>query len=84
MQFYNSKRRPKQKRIPLRTRTKQIAFKLKRKLEDEFATGAFDPWLGETISIEGEELSKDTTIKDALDQYIKGTGPKNARCMHKK
>lgn len=42
LQFYNSKRRPTQKRISLRTRTKLTALKLKRKLEDEFATGAFD------------------------------------------
>ncbi|MCH2450584.1 MAG: hypothetical protein MK198_10615 [Gracilimonas sp.] len=47
VQFYNSKRRPKRKRVPLKTRTKQTALKLQRKPEDDFATGAFDPWLDE-------------------------------------
>ena len=79
VQFYNSKRRPKRKRVALKTRTKQTALKLQRKLEDEFATGAFDPWLDETVTIEGEELSKDSAIKEALDQYIKLKSKKDWR-----
>jgi integrase len=79
VQFYNSKRRPKQKRVPLKTRTKQTALKIQRKLEDDFATGAFDPWLDETITIDGEELSKDSTIKQALDRYIKLKSKKDWR-----
>ncbi|MEX0723489.1 MAG: integrase [Gracilimonas sp.] len=81
VQFYNSQRRPKQKRVPLKTRTKQTALKLKRELEDEFATGAYDPWLDDTVSIEGEELSKDSSIKEALDQYIKLKSKKDWRPM---
>ena len=79
LQFFNSKRAPKQKRIALKTRTKQTALQLQRKLEDEFATGAFDPWLDDTVSIDGEELSKDSTIKEALDQYIKMKSKKDWR-----
>ena len=79
LQFYNSNRRPIRKRIALRTRTKQTAKKLKRKLEDEFAIGAFDPWLDDTVSIDGEELSKDSTIKEALEQYIKMKSKKDWR-----
>lgn len=71
LQFYSKRRSPKQKRIALKTRTKGIALTLKRHLEDEFATGAFDPWIDGAITIEGKELSKDSTIKEALDQYIK-------------
>jgi hypothetical protein len=47
VQFFNSKRRPKQKRIPLKTRTKQTALTLKPKLENVVATGSFAPWLNE-------------------------------------
>ncbi len=79
LQFYNTKRRPIRKRIALKTRTKNTALKLKRKLEDEFAIGAFDPWLDDTISIEGEEVSKDSTIKEALDHYIKVKSKKDWR-----
>ncbi len=71
LQFYSSKRTPKKKRIALKTRTKSTALKLQRKIEDEFATDAYDPWLDDRVSIEGEEMSKDSTIKDTLDQYIK-------------
>ena len=79
LQFYSSRRSPKKKRIALKTRTKSTAVTLKRKLEDEFAAGVFDPWLNDTVSIEGEVLSKDSTIKEALDQYIKVKSKKDWR-----
>ena len=79
LQFYSSRRSPKKKRIALRTRTKSTATTLKRKLEDEFVTGAFDPWLDDRVSIDGEELSKDSTIKEALDKYIKVKSKKDWR-----
>jgi len=79
LQFYNSNRRPEQKRVPLKTRTKQTAIKLKRKFEDEYATGAYDPWLDDRVTIKGEKLSKDSTIKEALDKYIKIKSKKDWR-----
>ncbi|MAL18502.1 MAG: hypothetical protein CL670_12460 [Balneola sp.] len=71
LQFYNGKRRPQRKRVALKTRTKSVAIKQQRRLEDEYATGDFDPWLDDTVSIEGEKFSKDSTLKDALNRYIK-------------
>lgn len=79
LQFYNTKRTPKQKRVPLKTSTKKTALSLMRKLEDEFATGRYDPWQDENITIEGEELSKDSSIKEALDRYIEIKSDKDWR-----
>lgn len=78
-QFYNTYNKPKQKRVRLGTRTKSTAVKLLRKLEDEYALGEYDPWLNESVSIEGEELSKNSTIKETLDQYIKVKSEKDWR-----
>jgi len=71
LQFYSSNKIQKQIRIALKTRTKNTAIKLKRSLKDEYATGAFNPWQNDTVSIDGEELSKNSTFKESLDQYIK-------------
>lgn len=79
LQFYSSSKSPKKKRIALKTRTKSTAVTLKRKLEDEFATGAYDPWLNGRISMEEKELSKDSPIKAVLDQYIKEKSEKDWR-----
>lgn len=81
LQFYNNNRRPKQKRVPLKTRTKTTALKLQRKLEDKNATGAYDPWLDDVVTIDGDALSKDSTIQESLEQYIKVKSKKDWRPM---
>lgn len=43
-QFYDTKRRPKQKQISLKTRTRRVALRLLVRLEDEYALGTYDPW----------------------------------------
>lgn len=45
LQFYSKDRKPKRKRIPLKTKTKRTAEQIKRKLEDQYAKGEYDPWL---------------------------------------
>ena len=44
VQFYDSARVPRRKRIPLRTKTERVADRLKVRAEDAFATGRYDPW----------------------------------------
>jgi hypothetical protein len=45
LQFYAAERRPKLKKVALRTRTRREAEAIKRKLEDGYAGGRYDPWL---------------------------------------
>jgi len=42
--FYDPNRNPKRKSVTLRTGQKQVAQKLLRRYENEFAEGIFDPW----------------------------------------
>lgn len=44
LSFYNKNRRPKRKQIPLKTRSKRTAERLRRQLEDDYALGEYSPW----------------------------------------
>lgn len=69
-QFYDKNRTPKQKRVPLKTKTRDTALKLHRKLEDEYAAGEYDPWTGFRKKQQGLGLTRHSTIEEALDIYI--------------
>lgn len=68
-QFYDTSRKPKRKRIPLKTKTKKIAEGLHRELEDLYAAGKYDPWTGYRQQ-QGFGLAKHSTIGEALKVYI--------------
>jgi len=70
-QFYSSKRTPKRKRIPLKTKTQKTAEKLHRELEDKYASGIYDPWSGFDASPNPEGITKDSTLQEALSLYIR-------------
>jgi site-specific recombinase XerD len=70
LQFYDSNRDPIKKRVTLKTRTKRTAEKLKRKLEDDYATGDYDPWTGYHASNTDLAIDENATIKEALDYFI--------------
>lgn len=67
LQFYNSKRQPQRKRIPLKTRTKRKAKEVRRKLEDSFADGSYDPWYDEEQKKEEDSVR---TLGEALQRYL--------------
>jgi hypothetical protein len=69
-QFYDPTRSPKQKRTPLKTKSRETAQKLHRQLEDEYATGEYDPWTGYRKKQQVVGLAKHSTIQQALDVYI--------------
>ena len=69
-QFFNSRRNPKRKRVPLKTRTQKTAVKLHREIEDKYASGLYDPWSGFDSSPNPEGITKDSTIEEALTFYI--------------
>ncbi len=70
IQFYDKFKRPKQRRIALKTRTKSTAIKLQRKLEDQYVTGEFDPWLDVLESVDESRITKDSITKDVLAYFI--------------
>ena len=61
--FYDRDRNPKRKSVPLQTSQKQVAQKLLRRYENEFAEGIFDPWRPK-LGAQG------LTLDEALDLYI--------------
>jgi integrase len=72
LQFYSDGREPKWKKVRLRTRTKATAKVLRRKLEDDYVTGRFDPWVQDpraydAIPIESIALN----LGDAVALFLK-------------
>jgi len=69
-QFYDQNRTPKRKRLALKTKTRESAIKLHRKLEDDYAAGDYDPWTGYRKQQQDLGVFKHSTIEDALEVYI--------------
>lgn len=70
-QFFDRTRSPKRKRIALKTKSRDVAIKLHRKLEDEYSSGEFDPWTGYKKQEQDLGIFKHSTIEEALSVYIK-------------
>lgn len=70
LQFYIKNRRPTRKRVPLKTTTKKTALKLKRELEDQYASGEFDPWRDEDANNGEIAIDKDASLLEVLEIYI--------------
>jgi len=69
-QFFNSHRKPKQARVPLKTKSKKVAQKLHRELEDQYALDKFDPWTGFQNHLQDQQITKDSSLRKVLDHYI--------------
>lgn len=69
-QFYDGARKPKRKRVPLKTRTKREAKKILRQLEDEYASREYDPWTGYNANQSTIPIDENSTVDEALDYFI--------------
>jgi len=68
-QFYSNNQSPQKKRVALKTKTKRVAEKLHRELEDRYAKEEFDPWTGyEKATPENSPVSHN--LIDVLNFYI--------------
>jgi hypothetical protein len=67
LQFYNSNKSPSQKKVSLGTRRKRVAQKLKRKYEDAYALGEYDPWTGKKLN----EPDRYLDVREALTLFLK-------------
>jgi len=69
-QFYDSSRSPTRKRISLRTGSKREARRILTKLEDDYASGRFDPWNDDPRHYDKPEW-EDVSIDDARTRFLK-------------
>ena len=69
-QFYDKSRSPNRKRVALKTKSRDVATKLHRQLEDEYAMGTYDPWTGYSHSGRTTGLQKHSTVREAVRAYV--------------
>ena len=69
LQFTNSNRTPRCKKIPLRTAKKRVAERAAKKLEEAFATREFNPWKDDPDTFQPKS-KVGTSSREALDQYL--------------
>jgi hypothetical protein len=67
LQFYDGNKSPSQKKVSLGTRRKRVAQKLKRKYEDAYALGEYDPWTGKKLN----EPDRYLDVREALNLFLK-------------
>lgn len=82
-QFFDGNRTPIRKRIPLKTKSKNTAKKLHRKLEDDYASGDYDPWTGYRKQQHDLGVFKHSTVAQALEVYITVKGREDWRATTK-
>ncbi|GEM_PF-2745578 len=68
-QFFNHQRKPKRKRVALKTKTKRVAEQLHREFEDKYAQGEFDPWTGYKKENE-KKIELPNKLGELIDLYI--------------
>ena len=69
LQFFESDRKPTRKRVPLRTRDKRLASKLRRSLEAAYLLGEFDPWRDDPRTLERSQDASQT-VSEALATFL--------------
>ena len=67
LQFYNAKSKPNRKRVPLKTRTKRKAEKIRRRLEDAYAEDTYDPWIASDWKT---PESNHKSLREALEEFL--------------
>ena len=70
LDFFDSARSPKRKRVPLRVRVKRDAETVRRKLERDYSLGLFNPWRGDPRSYDQPEPAKPETLDEALLAFL--------------
>jgi hypothetical protein len=67
LQFYDGNKSPSQKKVSLDTKRRRVAQKLKRKYEDAYALGEYDPWTGKKLN----EPNRYLDVREALTLFLK-------------
>ena len=67
LQFYDGNKSPSQKKVSLGTKRKRVAQNLKRKYEDAYALGEYDPWTGKKLN----EPDRYLDVHEALKLFLK-------------
>ena len=69
LQFYDSNRRPKRKKVALGVKTKHDAEKVERRLTTAYANGKFDPWTDNPRTFQPENREH-LPLSTALDRFL--------------
>lgn len=74
LQFFNRSLVPKKKSVPLKTKTKSTAERLKVKLEDAVAAGKFNPWVNNDwfSQLEAKPQTLPTKLGDCVKEFLDG------------
>ena len=69
LQFYNTHRSPKRKKVPLGTSRKRPAKRKQRELEDAYLHGEFDPWRDDPHHYKDEGI-EDVSVREARERFL--------------
>lgn len=69
LQFYDSNRRPKRKKVALGVSTKQDAEKIERRLSTAYANGEFDPWTDNPRTFKSKDRER-LSLSAALERFL--------------
>lgn len=70
LSFYAADRRPRRKQVSLRTGTKRTAEALRRRLEDAWVLGEYDPWVEPDWTTRGQRAADLALLGDARDAFL--------------
>ena len=80
LQFFDSTRSPKRKRVPLRVRVKRDAEAVQRKLERDYSLALFNPWTDDPLTYDRVAL-KPERMGDARDAFLEAKAHKAPRTL---
>ena len=79
LDFYDSTRTPKRKRVPLRVRVKRDAEAVRRKLERDHSLGLFDPWRDDPRTYDRPSPAKPERLSEAREAFLETKERMSAR-----
>ena len=80
LEFFNSARTPKRKRVPLRVKNRRDAESIRRKLERDHTLGTFDPWTDDPRTYD-RVVSRPDRLGEAHAAFVDAKSHKAARTV---
>ncbi|HEX8387186.1 MAG TPA: hypothetical protein VF576_13430, partial [Rubricoccaceae bacterium] len=81
LDFFDSTRTPKRKRVPLRVKYKRDAESVARKLERDFSLGVFNPWTDDARTYDQAPQPKPERLSEARAAFLDTKTHMSARTL---